>query len=73
MLVLVRNYETRQYLIFERPTSVFSAGDYVWRKNNRGNLEGYKDKTLHAFTWQPHGSQFTIIEEVPDSAVTWSI
>ena len=30
------------------------------------NLEGYDKATkTHKFTWQPSGSQFTIIEEVP--------
>jgi hypothetical protein len=31
-------------------------------------LEGYEVRDnveIHKFTWQPHGSQFTIIEEVP--------
>lgn len=43
------------------------ADQYTFEWNNRGNLEGYtKDKHIHKFTWQPHGSQFTIIEEIPE-------
>jgi len=31
------------------------------------NLEGYdRSGDAHVFTWQPHGSQFTIIENVPE-------
>jgi hypothetical protein len=30
-------------------------------------LEGFnKESNEHIFTWQPHGSQFTIIEDVPE-------
>ena len=28
---------------------------------------------MHRFTWQPHGSQFTIIRDVPGSARKFSI
>ncbi|MEL6720923.1 MAG: hypothetical protein AAFP82_19625, partial [Bacteroidota bacterium] len=38
--------------------------EFLWNKN--GNLEGYsKDIFKKKFTWQPHGSQFTITERVP--------
>ena len=34
--------------------------------NKRKNLEGWSKKTEeHKFTWQPHGSQFTIVETLP--------
>ena len=40
--------------------------EFKW--NSKGNLEGWAlNGGQHKFTWQPHGSQFTIIEEVPDS------
>jgi hypothetical protein len=37
------------------------------QRNDKDNIEGY-DRTgdAHIFTWQPHGSQFTIIENVPE-------
>ena len=28
-----------------------------------------KSTTEHRFTWQPHGSQFTIIEEIPEDSL----
>jgi hypothetical protein len=38
--------------------------DGEWNKNN--NLIGVDKRTEeHKFTWQPHGSQFTIIEKIP--------
>lgn len=38
------------------------------------NLEGKDKNTLeHRFTWQPHGSQFTIIEPVPESKICFKI
>lgn len=42
----------------------------VWNRNN--NLEGdEKGSEKHKFTWQPSGSQFTIIEEIPEDK--WNI
>ena len=39
---------------------------YYFKWNKRNNLEGYDRATnMHQFTWQPSGSQFTIIEEIP--------
>ena len=38
---------------------------YYFEWNDRGNLEGYEKKSgIHKFTWQPSGSQFTIIENI---------
>ena len=35
-----------------------------------GNLEGYiKGTKIKQFTWQPHGSQFTITEQVPNNTL----
>ena len=36
-------------------------------KHQNNNLESYEKETdIHKFTWQPSGSQFTIIEEIPE-------
>ena len=44
---------------------------YYWQWNERNNIEGFsKDIYNHVFTWQPHGSQFTIIEKVPDERLS---
>lgn len=65
-VVLVKSKDFTDYLIFETDTLRYDPELYSFEWNKRGNLEGYtkKDHT-HRFTWQPHGSQFTIIEDIP--------
>ena len=65
-VVLVKGHEYREDWIFETETVRYDADQYVFEWNSRGNLEGFtKNGHIHKFTWQPHGSQFTIIEEIP--------
>ena len=65
-VVLVKGPNYDEYLIFETETIRYDADQYVFMWNEEGNLEGYsKEAYIHKFTWQPHGSQFTIIEEIP--------
>ena len=65
-VVLVKSNDHTEYLIFETETIRYDPELYYFIWNKRGNLEGYtKDSHRHAFTWQPHGSQFTIVEEIP--------
>ena len=72
--VLVRNVQTRRFLIFEHDVVRFVPSDYEWSVNRRGNFEGRDRATgFHNFTWQPHGSQFTIRRQVPGSAARFSI
>ncbi len=74
VIVCVRNFATRQFVLFEEEASRFSHADYKWNFNKRGNLEGYDiAHNEHAFTWQPHGSQFTVIRKVPAHARKFSI
>jgi len=72
LLVFVRNMDTLKFTIFERPIVPFAVNDYQWKVNRQKNLEAYKDEE-HAFTWQPHGSQFTIKEPIPESATKFWI
>ena len=72
MLVLIRNVLTREFTIFERQLNTYPVNDFVWRRNRNRNLEAYAGDR-HAFTWQPHGSQFTILEPVPASATRFRI
>ncbi len=66
--MLLKSDDLLELAVFEFDTVMFSEDDYVWKWNRRNNLEGFcKNTDFHRFTWQPHGSQFTIIEEVPDS------
>lgn len=72
--VLIRNMGKQEFCLFEQPAIQFPIDDYRWEFNARDNLEGYEKATdSHCFTWQPHGSQFTIIRTVPGSARSFSI
>lgn len=74
MIVLVRDMNRLRFSLFESEIGRFAVDDYAWRKNRNGNLEGCdKGSGEHAFTWQPHGSQLTILRRVPGSAVRFSI
>lgn len=65
-VVLVKSEDLLELAVFEFETVIYSSSDYWWQWNDRNNLEGYtKGGDVHIFTWQPHGSQFTIIEDVP--------
>lgn len=69
IVVMIRNMATREFRIFEEEALRFTPTDFRWEINSRGNLEGYNRVTgEHQFTWQPHGSQFTVFRRVPASA-----
>ena len=73
-IVLIRNMESFRFKVFEQPTSPFDPADYIWRLNNRNNFEGHSvHGNMHTFTWQPHGSQFTIIRSVSGSARSFRV
>ena len=73
-VVLVKSNDLSQVAVFEFDTIRYDPElfNFIWNKN--GNLEGYikgtKDKQ---FVWQPHGSQFTIIEKVPEQTLILNI
>ena len=76
-IYFIRNMEDKKFSLFEDSITKFSTGDYYWKfkkhKKSR-NLHGYEKATdMHAFTWQPRGSQFTIIRPVPNCAQKFSI
>lgn len=69
-IVLVKSNSLSQVAVFEFETIRYESElfDFMWNKN--GNLEGYnKNDHKKKFVWQPHGSQFTIIENVPDKSL----
>ena len=67
-VVLVKSKDFSDFLIFETDTIRYDPELYYFVWNRRGNLEGYlKSDHIHKFTWQPHGSQFTIIEQIPEN------
>lgn len=78
VVVLIRNIETREFVIFEEEAQRFAPDDYQWQhtkgKGKYKNLQGRsKNADIHRFTWQFHGSQFTVIRDVPGGARRFSI
>lgn len=74
IVVMIRNMETREYRVFEEEAQRFTPADFRWGFNRNNNLEGFdRVSGEHRFTWQPHGSQFTIKRHVPASARRFSI
>jgi len=73
-VILIRNINTLEFTLFETETHKFIAGDYIWSENKRNNFEGHNiSSKQHNFTWQPHGSQFTIKYSVPGSAIKFQL
>jgi len=66
-VVLIKSNDLLELATFEFDTVIYPSDQYSWQWNERNNLEGFnKSADQHIFTWQPHGSQFTIIENVPE-------
>ncbi len=72
-VVLIKSYDLCELCVFEFETVRYNPLKYSWRWNARNNLEGFDLNNRHIFTWQPHGSQFTIIETVPDNKTAFTI
>lgn len=69
-VVLVKSGNLTEVVVFEFDTIRYDPELFVWEWNNNGNLRGIEKSTSeHRFTWQPHGSQFTIIEEIPEDSL----
>lgn len=65
-VVLIKSDDLLELSVFEFDTVLFDSSTIRWSWNKRGNLEGHwKKSNEHKFTWQPHGSQFTIVEDIP--------
>lgn len=65
-VVLIKGRDLLELSVFEFETVRYQPEIYTWSWNDRGNLEGHRDGE-HYFTWQPHGSQFTIKQRVPEN------
>ncbi|QFG53460.1 hypothetical protein [Chryseobacterium sp.] len=69
-VVMVKSNDLTEVVVFEFDTIRYDPELFVWEWNKNGNLRGIeKSTTEHRFTWQPHGSQFTIIEEIPEDSL----
>jgi hypothetical protein len=65
-VVLIKSDDLSEVVVFEFETVRYDHELYDWSWNKNNNLVGTHRKTgQHQFTWQPHGAQFTIIEDVP--------
>ncbi len=64
-VVLIKSQDLLKLTVFEIETVRYVPNLYDWHWNKNNNLEGYRNG-VHHFTWQPHGSQFTIKEPVPE-------
>jgi len=72
--ILIRNINSLEFTLFEHDTVRYNTQEYEWRDSGRGTFEGIEIATQkHKFTWQPHGSQFTILYDVPTSAQKFKI
>jgi len=72
--ILIRNTKNRQYSLYEFATSKYSPRDFFWELNKNNNFIGRcRTSGAHKFTWQSHGSQFTIKHTVPASAIRFEI
>lgn len=73
-IVLVKSDDLSQVAVFEFDTVRYDHERYDFSWNKNGNLEGFDKGTSNKrFTWQPHGSQFTIIENVPEHTMILKI
>ncbi|MDR1416232.1 MAG: hypothetical protein LBJ57_02280 [Prevotellaceae bacterium] len=69
-VVLIRSDSLSEVVVFEFETIRHDSELYKWEWNKNNNLIGIDKWTnKHKFTWQPHGSQFTIIEDVPERSL----
>jgi hypothetical protein len=73
-IVLIKSNDLSEVVVFEFDTIRYDHELYFWEWNKNNNLIGSHKKTgEHSFTWQPHGSQFTIIEDVPEKGLVIKI
>lgn len=69
-VVLIKSNDLTEVVVFEFETIRYDPELFAWEWNKNGNLRGIEKSTKeHLFTWQPHGSQFTINEKVPEKSL----
>ena len=72
--VLVRSEDMLSFSLFEEENRRYISSAYHWEENRNGNLIAINIETgQQAFTWQPHGSQFTIHTQIPKNAIKFRI
>jgi hypothetical protein len=74
VLVKGKAAQLSRFALFEIPTITYNPDDYSYRWNHNGVLEIVTpDTDAIKMKWQPSGSQFTIIENIPTAAVFFNI
>ncbi len=68
-VVLIKSDDLLEVAVFEFETLAYDEKEFTWTWNKNENLQGFNRHGTHCFTWQPHGAQFTIIENVPKDRV----
>lgn len=69
-IVIIKSKSLEEVVVFEFETLRYEQSKFYWKWNKAGNLEGYdKNNDKHRFTWQWHGSQFTIKHDVPEDSL----
>lgn len=72
--ILVRSSDLLSFCIFEEEVNRYRTSDFIWEVNQNGNLIGKNRETGQIFfTWQPHGSQFTIHTTIPQTAIKFTL
>lgn len=72
--VLIRSNDLKSFVFYEEYLERFNISNYRWEENSNGNLIGINKTTgVQEFTWQPHGSQFTIHGKVPSNVVKFKV
>ena len=73
-VVLIKSGDLSEVVVFEFETIRYDNELFKWEWNKNNNLVGSEKKSgEHRFTWQPHGSQFTILEDVPETSLVINI
>ena len=72
-VVLVKSNDLSECALFEFETLRYEPERYHWEWNPRGNLQSFNEQGHHRFTWQPHGSQFTIVQTIPPARVAFRL
>lgn len=72
--VLVRSNDLLTYSLFEEENHRYASNAFRWEENSNGNLVGFDiESGEQKFTWQPHGSQFTIHTRIPRNTIKFKI
>jgi len=72
-VVLVKSADLLELVVFEHDTVMFDNSLVSWKWNKNNNLVGIAKNGKTLFTWQPHGSQFTIHQSIPNDRLALQI